>query len=128
MKYKDLLVIRLGVGLSLLCGSCAMSESEKMASRMDLINEQVNAMVSDKSCSETTECRAVELGEKPCGGPVEYVIYSVTSVDEAQLLKKVREYNELSRKQNSLTGAVSTCMLRLPPEVECYAGSCREIR
>lgn len=107
--------------------SCAMNEEERLQSQMDDLRDQVQMLAQDKSCSATDDCRATELGERACGGPSRYVIYSVKTVDEPKLLEKIRRYNRLSRAHNDLTGAVSTCIFQMPPELECHSGECRKV-
>lgn len=69
-------------------------------------------------------CKSIAFGVKPCGGPWEYLVYS-SSLNETILENMVTEYNEMEQAFNIQTGAISDCMLVLPPsEMGCVNGQC----
>jgi hypothetical protein len=88
----------------------------------------VHAYVGEPSCTSTTECRAMALGAKPCGGPWTYLVYSYVTTDSAELARAVERYNELERQINTLEGRVSDCALVSAPELSCEEGRCVAVR
>lgn len=106
-------------------------------------NENTNAITSEQlqakkleitnytnsfSCSETIGCNFIAFGSKPCGGPRTYLLFS-NSVDLVKLQEMVTKYNEMDKAYNIQTGAVSDCMVQLPPtDVKCVNGVCTIIK
>jgi hypothetical protein len=84
-------------------------------------------MISDLSCADSTECKYIGFGAKPCGGFWRYLIYSSSNVDTVLLKEKVRKYNEYNRNLNSKYGWISDCGLAPIPIVKCIEGECINI-
>lgn len=91
---------------------------------LDELRTEILEMAGDASASDVVFCREIALGVKPCGGPWEYVIYSVEQTDSVALQLKVAEYNSLQRKYNEETGQISDCAYVTPPGVDLAGGSC----
>lgn len=94
--------------------------------RADLeeLRREILEMVEDASASDVRFCREIALGVKPCGGPWEYLVYSVETTDSVALQLKVAEYNRLQREYNEETGQASDCAFVTPAGVELARGSC----
>lgn len=82
----------------------------------------------NSACSEDTECDAVPFGDKPCGGPWEYLPYSKTSEGADELLKSAAELQELEDQYNKDAGVLSDCALAIQPDTECASGTCVAVR
>lgn len=79
-------------------------------------------------CAAAVGCSFIAFGDKPCGGPWEYLIYS-KAVNEAKLKAMVEQYNRNERQFNMQTNAISNCMLVAPPaKVGCVNGKCAVIQ
>ena len=88
---------------------------------LKLIIEQ---LVNESVCNETTECRTIAFGSKPCGGPWSYLVYS-TSIDTIQLQEMVEDYNAIEADYNTRCGGASDCMfVTEPTELDCVDGKC----
>lgn len=111
----------------LLCAACANDEDHDRE-RLQNMKREILSIVGIPTCSGEQSCRVVGLGVKPCGGPWEYLIYSVENVDEPVLLRKVREYNEFEEELNAKYGYVSDCALVGPPPTGCRNGRCVDLR
>ncbi len=86
---------------------------------------EIKTMVGEAKASEVQQCRKVAFGYKACGGPASYLIYSVEGLDEALLLKKVSEYNALSKAETLRLGLVSDCAIVPEPGVTLEGGVCK---
>ncbi len=87
----------------------------------------IQTLIGKPVAKNINACRLLEVGEKACGGPERYLVYSTESVvSEAQLLKLVREYNQRSSKQTK--NQYSTCDVTPRPEVTLVNGVCRASR
>jgi hypothetical protein len=76
------------------------------------------------TCNGTVSCNYIAFGTKPCGGPREYLVFPNT-INIETLQNMVNEYNILDAQYNEQTGAVSDCMMVLPPNnIACENGDC----
>lgn len=89
------------------------------------VRQAILTQVRDASCSSPSVCRTIALGEKACGGPRQYLIYSTSATDSARLAREVARYNEAERKRNRDEGRMSDCMAVVKPQVSCISGRCR---
>lgn len=78
----------------------------------------------DASARRVEQCRVVRIGERACGGPQAYLIYSTAVSSERKLQELARQYAEAEEKYNRVTGAVSTCSQVMPPELHLSSGRC----
>lgn len=88
---------------------------------------RIDALVGEARCESEADCRYIGLGAKPCGGPWEYLVYSVAQTDSAQLSEKVKEYNAFEAGMNQKYGYVSDCALPAEPVVGCVEGRCVDL-
>lgn len=98
-----------GWSVLLLIGGCWGGYSS-YDEELDALWAETHAMAADRSSTSDSECGAVAIGSKPCGGPTSYIIYSRATVEEAALLAKVERYTELDRFINNLRQYGSDCL------------------
>lgn len=106
-----------------------LTYSEVLA--INLLNkceQEILEMIDNAPCNGTESCRYIAFGDKPCGGPWKYLIYSIENVDTVQLRLKVSEYNRLNREANEKFGWDSDCSFEIPPSIGCNEGRCVEIQ
>ena len=84
--------------------------------QLDSMKQEILDYVGDASCSFAEGCRYIALGDKPCGGPWEYVIYCAESVNEEHLNDLVTAYNKFEHDINIKYNRISDCMYLMPPE------------
>lgn len=90
--------------------------------------QEIQNYINSFPCSETAGCGFIAFGDKPCGGPRKYLLFS-NSVDLVKLKQMVNTYNEADNAYNIKTGAISDCMYAMPPtEVKCVNGVCTIIK
>jgi hypothetical protein len=90
----------------------------------DTLRAAVHAEVKEPVCQEPAQCRAAGYGNKPCGGPRSYLIYSILTTDSARLATALERYNEWDATRNRQLGTVSNCLFEAPPRLACSAGRC----
>ncbi len=73
---------------------------------------------------EASQCRAMPIGAKPCGGPWAYFVYSASSTDEDMLKELVAAYDARQAILNRRDGHISTCDMVMPPTVALDDGIC----
>jgi hypothetical protein len=89
------------------------------AASMDSLRAVVQGLVSEPTCDDVAQCRAMAFGAKPCGGPWSYLVYSVTAS---------AAYNAREAEVNRQEGRVSDCRMVTAPAVECRDGTCVAVR
>jgi hypothetical protein len=88
---------------------------------------EVTNYINSFSCSETVGCSSIAFGEKACGGPKEYLVFS-NNVNLPQLQQMVTDYNNLEKQYNIQTNAISDCLAVQPPtNIGCVNGVCKII-
>ncbi|RUO30027.1 hypothetical protein CWE12_08690 [Aliidiomarina sedimenti] len=73
------------------------------------------------------QCAFFALGDKPCGGPESYVVYSqkdLSDEDIANLEKRAQRYRELDAMMHAAEGMMSTCDVTPQPQVTLENGRC----
>lgn len=89
---------------------------------------EIKNYINSFGCSESVGCNYIAFGDKPCGGPWKYLVFS-NSVNLTKLQEMVANYNEMNRLYNIQTNAISDCMAVMPPtEVKCVNGVCTIIK
>jgi hypothetical protein len=105
---------------------CSKNEPQVALTRAELDQKKAILLewVESVPCQEATGCSYIALGTKPCGGPWEYLLYS-NAIDVETLTLMVIEYNELEYQFNLQTGAISDCMMVMPPDATmCTSEGC----
>ena len=102
-------------------------QAEGLEDQMKALYDEILMLIEDKSCNGGSTCKTIAIGAKACGGPVDYLVYSSTHVNEALLIKKLKEYKSLNIQYNKLNGIFSDCMFETPPSVECKDAQCVEV-
>ncbi len=113
--------------VALIFVSCSADEDGDQE-RLRTMKQDILQIVGTPTCSGEGSCRFFAFGAKPCGGPWEYVVYSIDNVDEPLLLRKVREYNKFEEELNAKYGYVSDCTVPNTPELACQGGRCVDTR
>lgn len=85
---------------------------------------EIDGLIGEATCTDAQGCRSIAFGDKPCGGPWSYKIYSVSGVDTLQLAGMVEAYFKFNRVLNERHGWMSDCMVVMPPNIDCVEGRC----
>ena len=101
--------------------TAAVSDSARVAR----LEREARALAKIDGCTSAEQCRAAAVGERPCGGPRDYIVYCARTTDSAALYRKLAELRQVEIELNKKSGALSTCEFRLPPEIGVSGGSCR---
>jgi len=128
-KVKTLSAILLACGGLQACGYSGNEGRQTIAgglqSEMQDIGRLIEQEVGDASAKRIDQCHVYPVGEKPCGGPQSFVIYSTMVSNEHKLEELARQYTEAEQKYNRVTQAVSTCSHLMQPEVRLENGKCK---
>jgi len=86
---------------------------------------RIRSLTADATCTEHGQCRTVAIGANPCGGPQEYLPYSLTRTDEKALLELAARHKAERQAQNKASGMMSACRHIPDPGAVCTAGACQ---
>lgn len=120
------------VVLAVLAGAgpgCVEPDEDEAAdvARLEAMEREIDDLIGDAACAGGADCRAVAFGAKPCGGPWTYKVFSVATVDTAELLRLVKTYNTYNARLNETWGWASDCAFVGEPDVDCVEGRCRAV-
>ncbi|MEJ5992931.1 hypothetical protein WG904_00780 [Pedobacter sp. Du54] len=98
------------------------SSKQKDLEELANLKKDIDEWSSKVECTNAADWKFTPLGDKACGGPTGYVAYS-TKIDEAEFLKKVKDYTDKQKAFNLKWDMVSDCMFMVPPKsIECVDG------
>ena len=124
---------RLGAGLivlALLGTGCSFWSNDDVCNedryerKLSTLRAQIDAEIGDAEASDVASCRTLPLGDKPCGGPWTYLVYSTEVSDADDLRALAEEYDRIDRARNRACELVSTCDVTPEPNVAIQGGRC----
>jgi len=95
--------------------------------RLSKMEAEIDDLIGDATCKDTKDCRSIAFGDKPCGGPWSYKIYSVADLDTLQLAGLVAAHKKFNGVLNMRYGWVSDCRFVMPPDIDCVEGRCAAV-
>lgn len=106
-------------------GDISPQEADKVV--IDNLALEIKNLADASVCSEEFSCYSVGIGDKPCGGFWEYIVYS-NSIDVVSFLTKIETLNELEKTYNEKYMILSDCFIAMPPSsITCVDGKCTGI-
>jgi hypothetical protein len=85
---------------------------------------EIMDMIGDASCRNVVNCRVVGLGARPCGGPEEYVAYSIWKTLSEDFGNLVSEYNLIAEDLMFERDVAGTCVQLPQPAADCINDRC----
>ena len=115
--------------VSLAVVSCGLITGDDEVTRAELqaLEEEIMEEIGTPMADVAEQCRVIAFGSKPCGGPWEYLVYSVKVSDEERLKRLVRRYNEMEEEYNEEHDIFSDCSVTPRPEVGLVDGRCTAV-
>lgn len=86
---------------------------------------QIRAQTADAACSDNGQCRSLPLGAMACGGPEDYLAYSILRTDEKKVRELAERYKAERKAQIVKRGEMSICRHVPDPGATCVSGTCR---
>ena len=122
MRFWDLCLLTLATA-GVLAGAVAQA-AESDAEAVVRLRNEITAAIGDAKCRNLVNCRIVGLGVRPCGGPEEYVAYSIWNTDREEISILVSEYNLLKEDLMHDSDQAGTCEVLPQPGVDCIRAQC----
>lgn len=124
MKTHILKLTLLGFVLFMACSKQETLSPAADDQKLAQMGRDIEEFAKDKACTNGDGCRTMPMGVKACGGPTNYVIYSLSKTDEKQLTEKVKQYTDFQKELNIKYNRTSDCLFLSPPTVDCLNGVC----
>ena len=96
---------------------------EYVAERGRLV-ERLDAQIGEAPASSASACAVLPVGEKACGGPQGYRVYSTTAPAAEDAVATGRQILGLDRYANGAFGLGSDCAVPTPPRPALVGGRC----
>jgi hypothetical protein len=125
LKYRAIFAVII-IAFVIHCGDSFEEKHDKAV--LEALREDILNMIGEPACFVDGQCRYIAFGSKPCGGPWEYLIYSMAVSDSVQLVEKVTYYNEYEDMMNHKYGYGSDCSVPETPTLGCVDGVCVDTR
>lgn len=89
------------------------------------VHAQLEAtLASASACSVDTDCHAVAIGAKACGGPTGYRAFSGKRIDPARVEALAQHERDLAAAAARESHQVSTCFMLADPGARCQDAKC----
>lgn len=75
-------------------------------------------------CEEVSDCVAIPMGRRACGGPSGFVVTAKSNPSLDELQKKAERVTMAEEAYLKKTGEMSICSVLLPPTLSCENESC----
>jgi hypothetical protein len=116
--------VRRSVTLALLALAMACAGAPSDPATLVEARAAIDEAIGEARATDPAQCLLAAIGVRPCGGPREYVAYSVAETDSAELAALIAVYDRMDRERNEREGLVSTCELLAMPYTALDSGRC----
>lgn len=119
-------VILLFTLTSLLTNAFAVEGIERDRAAIKALVASVQLLAkSDLSCTSGSDCVALAVGSRACGGPSSFVVTSKDNANLAELETLTHATTEKEYAFNHKYRIVSICSVAMPPELACEKKLCK---
>lgn len=87
-------------------------------------NNALDELVQDTSCTASFQCKVLEVGQRACGGPSHYVVYSTLNTEQERAEQLAQQINALEAENNKSNG-LTDCLPVLPVQALCINQTCQ---
>ncbi|MGB0522018.1 MAG: hypothetical protein ACPGJS_03620 [Flammeovirgaceae bacterium] len=110
------------------CEDTTLNQSEEASDQAEealLLQKQlkeITELTEGVTCEDLSNWAFTPIGNKPCGGPSDYLAYPL-SIDTDAFLAKVEAYTQAHKAFNEKWGLISDCALEpMPSGISCKSG------
>ncbi|KZN40274.1 hypothetical protein N474_08600 [Pseudoalteromonas luteoviolacea CPMOR-2] len=84
----------------------------------------LNFITKDKSCDSSSQCQAIPVGSRACGGPSSYLLFSTKTADLEKVYKLAKKLTDSEAQYNAKHGMISICEHLRQPATQCVENTC----
>ncbi|WP_081310663.1 hypothetical protein [Pseudoalteromonas luteoviolacea] len=81
-------------------------------------------ITKDKSCDSNSQCQAIPVGSRACGGPSSYLVFSTKTADHKKVYELAKQLTHAESQYNAKTGMISICEHLRQPATQCIENTC----
>jgi hypothetical protein len=85
---------------------------------------RMQKLTADKSCSADNQCSVLGIGQRACGGPEQFLVFSLAKTDQKLLSFTADRYRKTRQEQQQRLGEMSICQQLPTPTAACQLGKC----
>ena len=106
-----------------------LSEREELEARISAVFQRIQRLNADVSCAKKTDCVAVGVGNKTCGGPEDYAAVSKRNRDYNAIISEAQNHRTLREQFNQQygQGIIGTCSMAPVPTLACQQNRCIKV-
>lgn len=114
------------------CGMPASGKEDKADSvralqdEIELTKQKIEDTIGLR-CTQNSECAVMPVGDRACGGPRDYLIYSAGDTNVTELSRLAALSTSLEDAFNRTAEIVGICSIAMPPDVACVANVCEAL-
>ncbi|MEM1043854.1 MAG: hypothetical protein AAGI91_14650 [Bacteroidota bacterium] len=111
---------------ALLLAGCSLfgDDCDDLTDQLDRLDARLEAEIGEAQASSEAACRAVPVGDKACGGPEEYLVYSIEMSDPERVEGLAAEHRRVGDARNQACELASDCGFVTEPDVALVGGRC----
>jgi hypothetical protein len=113
------LSVLVAVVLAACGGGGDAAQATTLEARIAAIDAEVRTRIGPAVCAADSDCRALPMGARACGGPSAYLPYSIRGTDEGPLARLSDDHRRLSEELNRQRQAIGTCEALAEPVPYC---------
>ena len=116
------------VAISMLLSGCSgtVTPSTTQNANVSVLDAQLNNLVSNKSCTASYQCKVLEVGARPCGGPSKYVVYSTLNHSQEQAEQLAQKITQQEQLENAML-EFKDCSPVLEVHSLCIDNQCKTV-
>lgn len=101
-----------------------VSSQQRDRRAIEKLEADARALAIVDGCEDSSDCRALPIGVRGCGGPRDFIVYCAKATDSTALARKIAAADSAETAFNAKYQVMSTCELRMPPVIEASGGKC----
>lgn len=110
--------------LSSVAATPVAPRSEYLRDKIELVYRHIVDNIGDATCYDNSQCAALALGARACGGPQSYLAYSTYNTDVDYLHTLAADHRDTSQAANQFSQLLSACQFVGEPLVACRVDRC----
>ena len=94
------------------------------ADKLGALKASARALIKTTGCTKASQCKQQPMGNRPCGGPSEFLVYCAATTDEKKLKQKAQLVTDAEKSFNSKSQLMGTCDVLAAPKLKLESSEC----
>lgn len=92
--------------------------------KLNSLRAKVTLIEQANECDSNAQCKVIAAGNRPCGGPSHYMLYSTKITSDEKAKSVADELTKYESLHNAQTGMQSICAMLTKPTTQCINNKC----